>query len=193
MKRLTKCSDDVLVQAYLEGRNEAFDELLVRNQRPLLDFIMALTHDKNRAEDLFQETLIRAIMKLKDGQYCHQGKFVFWLMRIARNLLIDEVRKQRKALVVSIHSGELLAFVDRAPHHVNREELMMAEEMKGSMRQLMESLPEEQREVVVMRYYQGLQFKDIAEITQVSINTSLGRMHYALRNMRRMARQRNIL
>ncbi len=193
MKRLTKCSDDVLVQAYLEGRNEAFDELLVRNQRPLLDFIMALTHDKNRAEDLFQETLIRAIMKLKDGQYCHQGKFVFWLMRIARNLLIDEVRKQRKALVVSIHGGELLAFVDRAPHHVNREELMMAEEMKGSMRQLMESLPEEQREVVVMRYYQGLQFKDIAEITQVSINTSLGRMHYALRNMRRMARQRNIL
>ncbi len=193
MKRLTKCSDDVLVQAYLEGRNEAFDELLVRNQRPLFDFIMALTHDKNRAEDLFQETLIRAIMKLKDGQYCHQGKFVFWLMRIARNLLIDEVRKQRKALVVSIHSGELLAFVDRAPHHVNREELMMAEEMKGSMRQLMESLPEEQREVVVMRYYQGLQFKDIAEITQVSINTSLGRMHYALRNMRRMARQRNIL
>lgn len=193
MKRLTKCSDDVLVQAYLEGRNEAFDELLVRNQRPLLDFIMALTHDKNRAEDLFQETLIRAIMKLKDGQYCHQGKFVFWLMRIARNLLIDEVRKQRKSLVVSIHSGELLAFVDRAPHHVNREELMMAEEMKGSMRQLMESLPEEQREVVVMRYYQGLQFKDIAEITQVSINTSLGRMHYALRNMRRMARQRNIL
>ncbi len=193
MKRLTKCSDDVLVQAYLEGRNEAFDELLVRNQRPLFDFIMALTHDKNRAEDLFQETLIRAIMKLKDGQYCHQGKFVFWLMRIARNLLIDEVRKQRKALVVSIHGGELLALVDRAPHHGNREELMMAEEMKGSMRQLMESLPEEQREVVVMRYYQGLQFKDIAEITQVSINTSLGRMHYALRNMRRMARQRNIL
>lgn len=193
MKRLTECSDDVLVQAYVEGKDAAFDELLVRNQRQLFNFIVALTHDKNRAEDLFQETLIRAIVKLRDGQYCNQGKFVFWLMRIARNLLIDEVRKQRKGLQVSIRDGELLTFVDYAPRNKNREELMVAEEMRGSMRQLMESLPEEQREVVVMRYYQGLQFKDIAEITQVSINTSLGRMHYALRNMRRMARQRNIL
>ncbi len=193
MKRLTECSDDVLVQAYVEGKDAAFDELLVRNQRQLFNFIVALTHDKNRAEDLFQETLIRAIVKLRDGQYCNQGKFVFWLMRIARNLLIDEVRKQRKGLQVSIRDGELLTFVDYAPRNKNREEMMVAEEMRGSMRQLMESLPEEQREVVVMRYYQGLQFKDIAEITQVSINTSLGRMHYALRNMRRMARQRNIL
>ncbi len=193
MKRLTECSDDVLVQAYVEGKDAAFDELLVRNQRQLFNFIVALTHDKNRAEDLFQETLIRAIVKLRDGQYCNQGKFICWLMRIARNLLIDEVRKQRKGLLVSIRDGELLTFVDYAPRHKNREELMVAEEMRGSMRQLMESLPEEQREVVVMRYYQGLQFKDIAEITQVSINTSLGRMHYALRNMRRMARQRNIL
>ena len=193
MKRLTECSDDMLVQAYVEGKDAAFDELLVRNQRQLFNFIVALTHDKNRAEDLFQETLIRAIVKLRDGQYCNQGKFVFWLMRIARNLLIDEVRKQRKGLQVSIRDGELLTFVDYAPRNKNREELMVAEEMRGSMRQLMESLPEEQREVVVMRYYQGLQFKDIAEITQVSINTSLGRMHYALRNMRRMARQRNIL
>ncbi len=193
MKRLTECSDDVLVQAYVEGKDAAFDELLVRNQRQLFNFIVALTHDKNRAEDLFQETLIRAIVKLRDGQYCNQGKFICWLMRIARNLLIDEVRKQRKGLLVSIRDGELLTFVDYAPRNKNREELMVAEEMRGSMRQLMESLPEEQREVVVMRYYQGLQFKDIAEITQVSINTSLGRMHYALRNMRRMARQRNIL
>lgn len=193
MKRLTECSDDMLVQAYVEGKDAAFDELLVRNQRQLFNFIVALTHDKNRAEDLFQETLIRAIVKLRDGQYCNQGKFIFWLMRIARNLLIDEVRKQRKGLQVSIRDGELLTFVDYAPRNKNREELMVAEEMRGSMRQLMESLPEEQREVVVMRYYQGLQFKDIAEITQVSINTSLGRMHYALRNMRRMARQRNIL
>ncbi len=193
MKRLTECSDDVLVQAYLEGKDAAFDELLARNQRPLFNFIVALTHDKDRAEDLFQETLIRVIVKLKEGQYCHQGKFIFWLMRIARNLLIDEVRKQRKGLQVSIHDGELLAFVDCAPRNRNREEMMVAEEMRGCMRQLMESLPDEQREVVMMRYYKGLQFKDIAEITQVSINTSLGRMHYALRNMRRMARQRNIL
>ncbi len=193
MKRLTECSDDTLVQVYLEGKDAAFDELLVRNQRQLLNFIMALTHDKSRAEDLFQETLIRAIVKLRNGQYCNQGKFICWLMRIARNLLIDEVRKQRKGLLVSIQGGELLTFVDRVSRHGNREELMVAEEMQDSMRQLMESLPEEQREVVMMRYYQGLQFKDIAEITQVSINTSLGRMHYALRNMRRMARQRNIL
>ena len=100
MKGYANCSDDMLVQAYMEGKDSAFDELLARNQQQLFDFILALTRDKDKADDLFQETFIRAIVKMKDGQYFNQGKFLYWLMRIARNLLIDDVRKQKKGQAV---------------------------------------------------------------------------------------------
>ena len=193
MKGYANCSDDMLVQAYMEGKDSAFDELLARNQQQLFDFILALTRDKDKADDLFQETFIRAIVKMKDGQYYNQGKFLYWLMRIARNLLIDGVRKQKKGLAVNISDDELLTVIDCGHLYKSREDMLMAEELSGHMRQLMDLLPDEQREVVLMRYYQGLQFKDIAEITNVSINTSLGRMRYAIRNMRRMAKRINLI
>lgn len=193
MKGYANCSDDMLVQAYMEGKDSAFDELLARNQQQLFDFILALTRDKDKADDLFQETFIRAIVKMKDGQYFNQGKFLYWLMRIARNLLIDDVRKQKKGQAVNISDDELLTVIDCGHPYKSREDMLMAEELSGHMRQLMDLLPDEQREVVLMRYYQGLQFKDIAEITNVSINTSLGRMRYAIRNMRRMAKRINLI
>ena len=193
MKGYANCSDDMLVQAYMEGKNSAFDELLARNQQQLFDFILALTRDKDKADDLFQETFIRAIVKMKDGQYFNQGKFLYWLMRIARNLLIDDVRKQKKGQAVNISDDELLTVIDCGHPYKSREDMLVAEELSGHMRQLMDLLPDEQREVVLMRYYQGLQFKDIAEITNVSINTSLGRMRYAIRNMRRMAKRINLI
>ncbi len=193
MKGYTNCSDDMLVQAYMEGKDSAFDELLARNQQQLFDFILALTRDKDKADDLFQETFIRAIVKMKDGQYYNQGKFLYWLMRIARNLLIDGVRKQKKEQAVNISDDELLTVIDCGHPYKSREDMLVAEELSGHMRQLMDLLPDEQREVVLMRYYQGLQFKDIAEITNVSINTSLGRMRYAIRNMRRMAKRINLI
>ena len=193
MKGYANCSDDMLVQAYMEGKDSAFDELLARNQQQLFDFILALTRDKDKADDLFQETFIRAIVKMKDGQYFNQGKFLYWLMRIARNLLIDDVRKQKKEQAVNISDDELLTVIDCGHPYKSREDMLVAEELSGHMRQLMDLLPDEQREVVLMRYYQGLQFKDIAEITNVSINTSLGRMRYAIRNMRRMAKRINLL
>lgn len=193
MKGYANCSDDMLVQAYMEGKDSAFDELLARNQQQLFDFILALTHDKDKADDLFQETFIRAIVKMKDGQYFNQGKFLYWLMRIARNLLIDDVRKQKKGQAVNISDDELLTVIDCGHPYKSREDMLVAEELSGHMRQLMDLLPDEQREVVLMRYYQGLQFKDIAEITNVSINTSLGRMRYAIRNMRRMAKRINLI
>lgn len=193
MKGYANCSDDMLVQAYMEGKDSAFDELLARNQQQLFDFILALTRDKDKADDLFQETFIRAIVKMKDGQYYNQGKFLYWLMRIARNLLIDGVRKQKKGLAVNISDDELLTVIDCGHLYKSREDMLVAEELSGHMRQLMDLLPDEQREVVLMRYYQGLQFKDIAEITNVSINTSLGRMRYAIRNMRRMAKRINLI
>lgn len=193
MKGYANCSDDMLVQAYMEGKDSAFDELLARNQQQLFDFILALTRDKDKADDLFQETFIRAIVKMKDGQYFNQGKFLYWLMRIARNLLIDDVRKQKKGQEVNISDDELLTVIDCGHPYKSREDMLVAEELTGHMRQLMDLLPDEQREVVLMRYYQGLQFKDIAEITNVSINTSLGRMRYAIRNMRRMAKRINLI
>ena len=193
MKGYTNCSDDMLVQAYMEGKDSAFDELLARNQQQLFDFILALTRDKDKADDLFQETFIRAIVKMKDGQYYNPGKFLYWLMRIARNLLIDGVRKQKKEQAVNISDDELLTVIDCGHPYKSREDMLVAEELSGHMRQLMDLLPDEQREVVLMRYYQGLQFKDIAEITNVSINTSLGRMRYAIRNMRRMAKRINLI
>lgn len=193
MKGYANCSDDMLVQAYMEGKDSAFDELLARNQQQLFDFILALTRDKDKADDLFQETFIRAIVKMKDGQYYNQGKFLYWLMRIARNLLIDGVRKQKKEQAVNISDDELLTVIDCGHPYKSREDMLVAEELSGHMRQLMDLLPDEQREVVLMRYYQGLQFKDIAEITNVSINTSLGRMRYAIRNMRRMAKRINLI
>lgn len=193
MKGYTNCSDDMLVQAYMEGKDSAFDELLARNQQQLFDFILALTRDKDKADDLFQETFIRAIVKMKDGQYYNQGKFLYWLMRIARNLLIDGVRKQKKEQAVNISDDELLTVIDCGHLYKSREDMLVAEELSGHMRQLMDLLPDEQREVVLMRYYQGLQFKDIAEITNVSINTSLGRMRYAIRNMRCMAKRINLI
>ncbi|MBS7318269.1 hypothetical protein CIK90_13750 [Prevotella sp. P5-126] len=193
MKGYANCSDDMLVQAYMEGKDSAFDELLARNQQQLFDFILALTRDKDKADDLFQETFIRAIVKMKDGQYFNQGKFLYWLMRIARNLLIDDVRKQKKGQAVNISDDELLTVIDCGHPYKSREDMLVAEELSGHMRQLMDLLPDEQREVVLMRYYQGLQFKDIAEITNVSINTSLGRMRYAIRNMRRMAKRINLI
>ena len=193
MKGYANCSDDMLVQAYMEGKDSAFDELLARNQQQLFDFILALTRDKDKADDLFQETFIRAIVKMKDGQYFNQGKFLYWLMRIARNLLIDDVRKQKKGQAVNISDDELLTVIDCGHPYKSREDMLVAEELSGHMRQLMDLLPDEKREVVLMRYYQGLQFKDIAEITNVSINTSLGRMRYAIRNMRRMAKRINLI
>ena len=193
MKGYANCSDDMLVQAYMEGKDSAFDELLARNQQQLFDFILALTRDKDKADDLFQETFIRAIVKMKDGQYFNQGKFLYWLMRIARNLLIDDVRKQKKGQAVNISDDELLTVIDCGHPYKSREDMLVAEELSGHMRQLMDLLPDEQREVVLMRYYQGLQFKDIAEITNVSINTSLGRMRYAIRNMRRLAKRINLI
>ena len=193
MKGYANCSDDMLVQAYMEGKDSAFDELLARNQQQLFDFILALTRDKDKADDLFQETFIRAIVKMKDGQYFNQGKFLYWLMRIARNLLIDDVRKQKKGQAVNISDDELLTVIDCGHPYKSREDMLVAEELSGHMRQLMDLLPDEQSEVVLMRYYQGLQFKDIAEITNVSINTSLGRMRYAIRNMRRMAKRINLI
>ena len=193
MKGYANCSDDMLVQAYMEGKDSAFDELLARNQQQLFDFILALTRDKDKADDLFQETFIRAIVKMKDGQYFNQGKFLYCLMRIARNLLIDDVRKQKKEQAVNISDDELLTVIDCGHPYKSREDMLVAEELSGHMRQLMDLLPDEQREVVLMRYYQGLQFKDIAEITNVSINTSLGRMRYAIRNMRRMAKRINLI
>jgi len=187
MKDLAKRTDEELVKAFISGCNEAFDELLARYQDRLYSYITYIVRNKDVADDLFQETFVKAITTLRQGRYRETGKFYAWLTRIAHNLLIDQFRTERSEPMLYDEEAQdawrELAYLAEA----SRESEMVNEQILDDVQLLMESLPANQREVVFMRYYQDLSFKEISEITGVSINTALGRMRYALLNMRRMA------
>ena len=184
MKDYASLTDEQLALLYVGGDFRAFDLLLERNQQKLYSYILFVVHDPEVANDIFQETFVKVITKLQDGKYTDSGKFNFWLSRIAHNVIMDTYRHQKNSHIVEptedndlnkLRSNDLMD-INRENEYVNSQD----------------SLPTAQREVVYMRYYQDLSFKEIAEITGVSINTSLGRMRYALINMRRMAKEHHI-
>ena len=179
MKNYASCTDETLALLYIDGDNKAFDELLARNQQKLFSYIMFVVRDPDLANDVFQETFVKVITKLQEGKYTDSGKFAFWLTRIAHNIIMDTYRQQRSAHIVE-------------PSEDNDLNKLSGSQVMDDVRHLMDALPAPQREVVYMRYYQDLSFKEIAEMTGVSINTSLGRMRYALINMRRMAKHHQI-
>ena len=186
-------SDEQLALLYADGNNRAFDELLSRIQDKLFTYIVCMVKDEELANDLFQETFIKAIMKLRDGKYKDSGKFSFWMTRIAHNVIIDHYREQKGMHIVEPSKDNDLqnlkvASVLESDHERN----MVNEQVLKDVKRLMNALPEPQREVVFMRYFQEMSFKEIAEATGVSINTSLGRMRYALINLRRLSRQHNV-
>lgn len=192
MEELTSRSDEQLVALFVSGQNEAFDTLLERHKDRLYSYISYIVRNNDMADDLFQETFVKAIMTLRQGGYKESGKFYSWLTRIAHNLLIDQFRAERNEgtiydedAVSAMH--EYAVETDRA-----RESELVNEQVLKDVRRLMDHLPDNQREVVYMRYYQDLSFKEISEITGVSINTALGRMRYAILNMRRMAEDHHI-
>ena len=193
MSTLKTMSDEELALAYIDGNNHAFDELLTRNQEKIFTYIMYVVKDEDLANDLFQETFLKVITKLQNHQYADSGKFVWWLTRIAHNVIIDYYRAQKSDKVVDApRENDLSNLRSDNVMDGNREnELSNAQVMKD-VKRLMESLPEAQRDVVYMRFYQELSFKEIAKLTNVSINTSLGRMRYALINLRKLTRQYNI-
>jgi RNA polymerase sigma-70 factor (ECF subfamily) len=193
MKNYESMTDEMLALQYVGGDNRAFDELLTRNQKKLYDYILFVVRDPELANDVFQETFVKVITRLQEGKYTDSGKFSFWLIRIAHNVIMDTFRLQKSVHIIEPTAGnDLTKLKSETLLDINRENEFVNAQVLRDVRHIMEQLPTPQREVVYMRFYQELSFKEIAEATGVSINTSLGRMRYALINMRRMAKQYEI-
>ena len=193
MKVQTNAADETLVALYAQGNNEAFDILLNRYKDRLYAYIYYTVRNEELAEDIFQETFTKAIVTIQQGRYNENGKFPTWLTRIAHNLIIDCFRQEKQENLVSCDEEErnLLNNIRLSEGTVEAE--IVNHQILSDVRRLMKHLPDEQREVVHMRFYQDLSFKEIAEMTGVSINTSLGRMRYAILNLRRMAEKHGIV
>ncbi|MFT5055734.1 MAG: RNA polymerase sigma factor (sigma-70 family) [Pseudoalteromonas distincta] len=181
----SKITDQNLVTQYIQGNEACLEMLINRHKDRIFTTIILIVKDSYIAEDLFQETFIKIIKNLKKGKYNEEGKFLPWAIRIARNMAIDYFRKMKRMPTITGSDGEdvfrkIKLAVD------NREEQMIRHEKEGMVRAVINKLPEEQRQVLILRHYGDLSFKEIAAMTGVSINTALGRMRYALNNMRKM-------
>ena len=186
-------SDQNLLNQYLSGDKSAISSLIERHSRRVRDYIHMMVKDRDVADDIFQETFIKAVRVIDEGRYTDNGKFLSWILRIAHNQVIDYFRAQRQDRSVSETDAgyDVLGTLRLSERTV--EDSMVSEQIERDVRALVELLPAEQREVVMMRYFAGLSFKDIAEQTDVSINPALGRMRYALINLRRMIKKKNIV
>ena len=193
MSTWKEMSDEQLALLYADGNNKAFDILLSRVQDKLFSYIFCMVKNEELANDLFQETFIKAIMKLRSGKYRNHGKFLFWMTRIAHNVIIDYFRDVKNAHIVDAPKENDLGFLrGDSLLEADREKALVNVQVLKDVMLLMNALPDVQREVVYMRYYQNMSFKEIADATGVSINTSLGRMRYALINLRRLSREHSI-
>lgn len=192
MENLTKLTDSELVNAYANDNNEAFDVLLERHKQKVYSYIIRLVKNRDVADDIFQETFVKAIMTIKQKRYAEHGKFSGWLVRIAHNLIVDYYRQERIENTVSTDDGDNFLLNRRDLCDKNVEDAMIEDQIDEDLRSMVMSLPDPQREVLVMRIYRNMSFKEIAEATGVSINTALGRMRYAILNMRRIAEEKNI-
>lgn len=192
MKSIQEMSDNSLVQAYITGEERCLQVLIDRHKNKIYSYILMLVKQQELAEDVFQDTFIKVIQNLKRGKYVDNGRFASWVMRIAHNLVIDFYRKQKHLKVVSNDDNDydLLNSTKYAESTV--EDKMVYSQILSDVSELLELLPDNQKEVVKLRHFMGLSFKDIAEETGVSINTALGRMRYALINMRAMVEEKNI-
>ena len=193
MKNLCAMTDEELALAYIDGSDKAFDILLSRNQAKLYSYILFVVRDRELADDIFQETFAKVIVKLQERKYATTGKFSAWVMRIAHNVIMDLYREQRGVFVVEPTANNDLSNMEGSDLLVgNIENKYVNEQVLVDVKRMMNLLPEPQREVVFMRFYQEMSFKEIAEATHVSINTALGRMRYAVLNLRRMAKAYNM-
>lgn len=193
MENISRLTDEELSISYVRGNNRAFDELLSRNQSKLFSYILFVVRDEDKANDLFQETFVKVITKLHQGRYVDSGKFGAWIMRIAHNVIMDWYREQRsRNLIEPTDENDLSNLSGNEILDSNVENRYVNDQIMVDVKNMMNMLPPTQREVVFMRFYQDLSFKEIAETTGVSINTSLGRMRYAILNLRRMSKEHNI-
>jgi len=186
-------TDEELAMEYVEGNNRAFDELLSRTQTGIFSYIIFIVHNQEVANDIFQETFLKAITNLQMRRYTPTGKFNAWLIRIAHNAIMDWYRRQKTKQIIDTNDDfDIASMSDRDLMETSSEDLMANAQVLRDVKSMIDFLPEPQKEVVMMRYYQNLSFKEIAAITGVSINTSLGRMRYALINLRRLAKDHNM-
>lgn len=188
MEHLENMTDEQLAMSYVEGNNRAFDILLSRNQSKLFSYIMFVVRDHEKANDVFQETFIKVITKLQEGKYVPSGKFAAWLMRIAHNIIIDSYRTEKAEQIIDTNEDNDLTILGSKFLDANIEDIFINEQVFCDVKKMMNMLPDNQREVIFMRFFQQMSFKEIAETTNVSINTSLGRMRYAVLNLRRMVK-----
>ena len=183
--------DSVLIERYLDGNEIALEYIINKHQQKIFNFIYSKVHDRDISEDIFQETFIKVIKTLKNGVYNEEGKFLPWVMRISHNLVIDFFRKNNR--IKTINSKEdidIFQFIsDGSP---NAESILINDQIIKDIQKLIQELPDDQKEVLIMRLYRDMSFKEIAENTKVSINTALGRMRYAVINLRKLIKENNI-
>jgi RNA polymerase sigma-70 factor (ECF subfamily) len=189
--KATQITDQDLIHQYLNGNEPCLEMLIKRHKRKVFTSISLIVHDRYIAEDLFQETFIKVVKTFRSGKYNEEGKFLPWVMRIARNLAIDYFRKTKRMPTITSSDGEDI-FRTINVQEDNREEKIIRNQRDNAVRELIRLLPSEQREVLILRHYAELSFKEIADLTEVSINTALGRMRYALQNMRKLITEKSL-
>lgn len=192
MKDYNLYGDDKLIVLYVDGDNEAFDALIERHKVRIFTYIYHAVKNNDLADDIFQETFVKAIMTIKQGRYVENGHFSAWLTRIAHNLIIDYFRQIKSENLQSTDETEYNILNRKELSDQTVEDFLVSNQIEQDVRRLILALPESQREVLMMRYYKNMSFKEIADKTSVSINTALGRMRYAILNMRRMATENHI-
>ena len=185
-------SDQELIGKYLSGNEKSLEKLIFRHKRKVYSYIMMVVKDDQLADDIFQDTFIKVINTIRSGSYKEEGKFIQWAMRIAHNLIIDHFRKSKRIPTIENRDDYDIFEKVRIPVE-SVEERIITEQIHKDVKKLIDYLPKEQREVLVMRHYGDMSFKDIAEVTHVSINTALGRMRYALINLRKLVVEKDII
>ncbi len=193
MKIFKDKSDEQLISLYVDGNNEAFDSLLERHKDRIYMYIYHSVKNEELADDIFQDTFVKAIMTIRQGRYVENGHFSAWITRIAHNLIIDYFRQTKAENLQSTDDTDINILNRKELSDSTIEDSLVESQIHSDVRRLIRALPDSQREVLVMRYYKNMSFKEIADTTGVSINTALGRMRYAILNMRRMAEEHNIV
>ncbi len=185
-------SDYELIQRFVNGEQSCFDQIIHRHKNKVFAYISLYIRDQALAEDIFQDTFMKVIQSVKKGRYQDNGKFISWVMRIAHNLIIDHFRRVKQMNTISNNEYESDLFNSKKLSDSTVEDNLIRRQIQKDVRKMISCLPDDQREVVILRHYAGLSFKEIADITNVSINTALGRMRYALINMRKIMEEKKI-
>ena len=185
-------TDYELVEEFVNGRQSSFEILINRHKKKVFNYIMLMVKNEQLAEDIFQDTFIKVIQSLKEGKYKDNGKFISWVVRIAHNLVIDHFRREKQMTMLSNENYVTDLFNNKKMSERNVEEIIVREQVHSDIRKLIDQLPDDQKQVILLRHFGELSFKEIADQTGVSINTALGRMRYALINLRKLIQKYNI-